>query len=321
MALSPRNQKALDGLHSLAGDGWDRSPNARRAERSGLTPKQWRSSVDALVAGKLVERLPGTDEERNRGTPDALRLTPAGLASAGMGGQGSGRGDGQGSGIPLGSCSSSLQVQEEKEEEPTTESGGGTPGALPVGRGGGQGWAGVEVRHVLDLGPETVALVERMLAPLVAGALARLASPSDLGAEPEIDAEARAPASSDPRPTPDHPAPECCGVPMRLTNGPRGWFWGCALWRTSRCRGLSLDEARASWLLAQQAEAAERRKEEERAERERERLAALNDARPSLLAEPGALDRIIRASSKAPPTTKTSPHQRATTTMRDERTA
>jgi hypothetical protein len=290
VTLSSRNQKALAGLHSLAREGWDRSPNARRAERSGLTPKQWRGAVAFLIAEGLVERAPGTDEERACGVADALRLTPAGISSLGMGGHGSGRGGGQGSGIPLGSWSSVSQVEEKKEEEPTNVLEEGAPIPMPAGRGGGHGSrAGVhEIRVLHDLSPEARAffalLAHRDLKPqnALAGAVESL----------------REPPTSDPPPVVDYPPPECCGAPMKLTPGSKGWFWGCVLWQTTGCRGLSPDEARALWIKAQEAEEAARKKEEERARRERERIAALNDARPSLLSDPGALERVLRGASR-----------------------
>lgn len=56
-------------------DGWDRSPRARRLERSGLTWPQWRGAVPSLLKAGRVERAEGNSVA---GEVDPLRLTGLG---------------------------------------------------------------------------------------------------------------------------------------------------------------------------------------------------------------------------------------------------
>lgn len=211
-----------------------------------------------------------------------------------------------GRGEALVGSSPSPNPKTEKNNEPTNEPAHAGQDDRPTDRPTGPRPAHdrprrvVVVEHVHRLSDEDRALLGAWLASRsTLPALSPAALPPEAT---EADPEERRPApSSDPRPEPDHPPPPCthCGHPtMALVNGPRGWFWGCPLWRVKDCPGLSLAEARAAWLEAQRRAELERRREEERAERERERLAALNDDRPSLLSDPASLDRIIAAASR-----------------------
>ena len=300
--------RALDAIAMTATtSGWSVEGSGRLRKIAELSHGTWQRAVSWLrSAGLLLTRRAGkgdhyqVTEAGRRALHDRPTTSPRGPVhqptwadrSAHRPTEG-GRGD------ALVGSSSSPNPKTERNNEPTNEPAHAGQDDRPTDRPTGPRPAHdrptrrLVVEHVHRLSDEDRALLGAWLASRsTLPALSPAALPSEAT---EADPEERRPApSSDPRPEPDHPPPPCthCGHPtMALVNGPRGWFWGCPLWRVKDCPGLSLAEARAAWLEAQRAAEEQARQEAMRREREaRERedderhraeVAALAEARRS----------------------------------------
>lgn len=265
--LKPENvlPRDLDALRAVAAcradpDGWTEAGAAELRARVDLERRAWQGVVSrALAAGLLERRSAGA----RRG--DRYRLTERGRMALAAGPHGAARGRTAGPhGDVLGSPLPP-NPREEKNNERTNQPTNAGPHVDERGRMAGPHGAPTDLALVVM--DRLAAAMERLADVLAVRALPPR-PPAPRPAPPAPDEPERAPPSSDPRPVPDHPAPECCGSPRVLTNGPKGWFWGCVLWRSSGCRGLSLDEARAAWLEAQRAAEEQARQESMRAARE-----------------------------------------------------
>jgi len=313
--LLDQDRAALAAILDLEqSDGWCRAGATALRADARLSHGAWQRAVARLEAAGLLER-------ERVGKGDHYRLTargseiaseakaerhPADRPTTGPRGpinqptwadRSAHRPTEGGRGEALVGSSSSPNPKAEKNTEPTNEPTHAGQDDRPTDRPTGPRPAHdrptrrLVVEHVHRLSDEDRALLGAWLASRsTLPALSPAALPPSEATE--ADPEERRPApSSDPRPVPDHPPPSCCGSPMDLVNGPRGWFWGCALWRRNRCRGLSLGEARAAWLEAQRAAEEQARQEAMRREREaRERednerhraeVAAMAEARRS----------------------------------------
>jgi hypothetical protein len=288
VSLSRRAQKVLAAILLLpeGKDGWRRATYRDQLhETAGVARATAALAVKELEADGCIERQ---RNGRSARAPEGFKVAEKGAHAAQVRPHGAALVRTMRTSEPVFDSSSSPQVGTEKEEEPR-EAHEPHDAVRPSPHGAVRPHEVIH-RHFLEPSPALSAMFEAFLAQ-------RDVKPANAPAEP--DAEREQP-TNDPRPAPDHPPPECCGSPMKLTRGSRGWFWGCPLWERTGCRGLSLEAARALWFKAQAAEEAERKKEEARAQQERERITILNDPRPSPLddVEPGQFSRLSAVTAR-----------------------